>query len=106
MFQQKVLKAALMLRRLGNTYQTKEEQIAEFLEWYAERETALDEWIDSMREELAKTPEQLEAERQEFLEELLEREAEASAREIASLRRERDEWDDFWDDRARSVGAY
>ena len=106
MLEQKILKATLMLRKLGNKYQTKEEQIAEFTEWYTEeREVDLDEWIDSMREDLAKTPEQREEESRQFIEELSQREAELEYQERMSRRHDRDEWDDLWDDRARSVGA-
>lgn len=104
--QQKIMKATLMLRKLGNKYQTKEEQIAEFTEWYpAEKEANLDEWIDGLREELAKTPEQREEESRQFIEELSQREWELAQQEMAAMRHERDEWDDYWDDRARSVGA-
>ena len=108
MTDQKILKAILMLRRLGNRYQTKEEQIAEQKKWLAEDPTyaeRIDEWIDSMREDLAKTPEQREEESRQFIEELSQREWELAQQEMAVMRHERDEWDDFWDDRARSVGA-
>lgn len=101
----KILKATLMLRRLGNTYQTKEEQIAEFTEWYnEENEADLDEWIDSLRADLQKTPEELEAEAEEFREYLMDREEEMFEAEFGG-RHHRDEWDDLWSDRARSVGA-
>lgn len=102
----KILKATLMLRKWGNKYQTKEEQIAEFTDWYpAEKEADLDEWIQSLREDLAKTPEQREEESRQFIEELSQREWELAQQEMASMRHDRDEWDDLWDDRARSVGA-
>ena len=103
----KILKATLMLRKLGNKYQTKEEQLAEFTEWYtAEREADLDEWIASMHADLILSPEELEAKRAKEFEEFLEREAEYESREQRIYRqRERDEWDDLWADRARSVGA-
>ena len=103
-----VLKAVLMLRRCGNTYQTKEAQIEEQKRWleespdYANR---FHEWIDSLREELKKAPEQLEEESRMFIEELSNAEAEQEYLERMSMRHERDEWDDYWDDRARSVGA-
>lgn len=107
--EQKVLKAILMLRKLGNKSQTKEEQIAEQFQWlledYGYTEESIDEWIGWLREELAKTPEQREAESEQFIEELSEREAQMEYEERMSARRERDEWDDLWDDRARSVGA-
>lgn len=104
--EQKILKATLMLRRLGNTYQTKEEQIAEFAEWYTkENEAELDRWIASMREDLAKTPEEREAEMEAFREELAEREAMMEYEERMSRRNDRDEWDDLWEDRARDAGA-
>ena len=103
----KVVKAVLMLRRCGNTSKSKEEQIAEQLEWLKDPEYAkiFDEWIDSLREDLKKTPEQREKESEEYLEELLEREAEQVREEMLSMRHDRDEWDDYWDDIARSVGA-
>jgi len=94
-----------MLRRLGNTYQTKEEQIAEFTEWYTEaNEADLDSWIDSLREDLHKTPEELEAEAEEFREYLMERDEQLYYEEFGG-RHDRDEWDDLWSDRAREVGA-
>ena len=72
----------------------KEEQIAEQLEWLKDPEYAkiFDEWIDSLREDLKKTPEQREKESEEYLEELLEREAEQVREEILSMRHDRDEW--------------
>ena len=104
----KILKAILMLRRLGNKYQTKEEQIAEQKQWLADDPTyaeRLDEWIDSLREDLAKTPEQREEESRQFIEELSQREWEQAKQEMAWMRHDRDEWDDFWADRAKDCGA-
>lgn len=63
------------------------------------------EWIDSLKADIAKTPEQRAEEAQAWVEELAERDAMEAYYEIQSMRHERDEWDDFWDDRARSVGA-
>lgn len=103
---QKILKAVLMLRQLGNKYQSKEEQIAEQEKWlkldkdYAEQ---FDEWIDWMRNELAKTPEQREEESRIASEMMAESEWEYE--EHISTREYRDEWDDLWDDRARELGA-
>ena len=83
--EQKILKAVLMLRRCGNISQSKEEQIEEQKKWlkldpdYADR---FDDWIDSLREELAKTPEQREEESRRFCEELAEREAEMMYQEL------------------------
>ena len=105
--EQKILKAVLMLRKWGNKYQTKEEQIAEQKEWLEKgwtTEEAIDEWINGLREDLAKTPEQREEESRRFCEELAEREAELEYQERMSGYG-RDEWDDRWDDAARSVGA-
>ena len=105
---QKILKAVLMLRKLGNTYTSKEEQIAEQKDWIANgyySDGSFDEWIDWMRDELAKTPEQREEESRIACKEMAERDAEETYWEIRSMRHERDEWDDLWDDRARSVGA-
>lgn len=106
---QMILKAVLMLRESGNKYQSKEDQIAEQKEWlergyYGDGE-AFVEWIDGLREELQKTPEQREEESRIACEEMAKREAEELYWEIQSMRHERDEWDDLWDDRARSVGA-
>ena len=65
--EQKILKAVLLLRRFGNKYQTKEEQLDETREWYPEeRESDLDEWIRSLQEDLAKPEEVREAEAEEF----------------------------------------
>lgn len=103
---QKILKATLLLRKWGNTYQSKEEQIAEFTEWYtAENEKDLDTWIDSLKEDLAKTPEQLEEESRNFCEELAELEAQQEYEERVNNRYDHDEWYDLWTDRAISVGA-
>ena len=105
---QTILKAVLMLRRLGNLYKTKEEQIEEQKRWIAEgfySEGSFEEWIDWMRGELQKTPEQREEESRIACEELAEREAEMEYQERMSRRYDRDEWDDLWADRARSVGA-
>ena len=101
----KILKATLMLRKLGNKYDTKEEQRAEFSEWFIGREDALDAWINDLREELAKTPEQREREMEQAREAMLKREAITAAHELESMRDNRDEWDDLWDDRARDCGA-
>lgn len=106
--EQKLLKGVLMMRRLGNKSQSMEEQMEEQKRWlkedpsYADR---LDEWIDSLREDLAKTPEQLEEESRLLIEEMSEYEWMQAESELASMRHVRDEWDDLWDDRARSVGA-
>lgn len=106
---QKILKAVLMLRRWGNKYQTKEEQIAEQRRWLADDPTyadRLDEWIDSLREDLAMTPEERRAKEEREFEEFREGESEWDLREQEMYKpRDRDEWDDLWADRARSVGA-
>lgn len=112
---QQILKAVLLMRRHneldgGRNYQTKDEQLAEQREWaknprYAE---GFDEWVDSLREDLRKTPEQRAAEHEKEFAEFLEREAEwdrQQQREMEYERYDRDEWDDLWADRARSVGA-
>lgn len=109
----KALKAVLMLRRLGNTYDTKAKQIADTLSWYRDSnvdghglsESDLDDWISAMQVELAKTPEQREQEQAEWREQEAAWEWEQAQQEIASFRRDRDEWTDLWDDRARSCGA-
>ena len=77
MLEQKILKAVLMLRHF-NTYETKEKQLEDARRWYTEEnEKELDGWIDYLREELAKTPEEREREAEER--ERIELEAEAEA---------------------------
>lgn len=101
---QMILKAVLMLRELGNKYQSKEEQIAEQKQWLADDPTYAErffEWVDSMRADLQKTPEEREAESERIFDEMRELEAETEYQEWDY----RDEWDDLWADRARSVGA-
>ena len=103
-----ILKAVLMLRRLGNQSQSKQEQIDEQKDWIARgfySEESFEEWVGWMREDLAKTPEQREEEAARQTEEMMEREAELEYQECMSRRYDRDEWDDLWADRARSVGA-
>lgn len=104
--EQKVLKAVLMLRMLGNRYQSKEEQIAEQMKYLNEvdgYEKDFEEWISWMRGEMAKTPEQREEESRIASEMMAESEWEYEER--ISTREYRDEWDDLWDDRARELGA-
>ena len=75
--EQKILKAVLMMRRLCSYHQTKEEQIEEQRKWLVEDPTyadGLDDWIDSLRTELLKTPEQREEEGRQRSEERAERE--------------------------------
>lgn len=109
----KALKAVLMLRKLGNTYDTKEQQIADALAWYRDSnvdghgldESDLDNWITALQVELAKTPEQREQEQAEWREQEAEWGWEQARQEMESMRCDRDEWDDLWADRARSCGA-
>lgn len=71
---QKILKAVLMLRRWGNKFQSKEEQIAEQYRWLEadpEYANSLDGWIDSLREDLAMTPEERRAKEEREFEESL-----------------------------------
>lgn len=56
------------------------------------------EWIDRLRDDLH-VFEEPSGEYEDYSEGM------EAYYECASLRRERDEWDDLWDDRARSVGA-
>jgi hypothetical protein len=106
---QKILKAVLMLRRWGNKSQSKEEQIAEQYQWIEadpEYANSLDGWIDSLRKDLSMSPEERRAKEGKEFEEFLAREAEWDLQQQEMYRdRERDEWDDLWADRARSVGA-
>lgn len=105
----KILKGTLLRRRLIEqdgecvyTKQTKQEAIDEVIMAMLTgdyKEEDLDSWIESLKADLAKTPEQRAEEENVFLEEIDDYEPE----EIWT--RERDEWDDLWNDRARSCGA-
>lgn len=99
---QKILKSTLLLRKLGNKTYTIWEQNEETEKLYANDETALDNWIESMKEELSKAKEQRELEAELFRQELSYKEAMG---EFAERKAERDEWDDYWNDVAKSVGA-
>lgn len=86
----KILKGVLLLRKF-NRYQTKEEQIAETLSAYLDgdiTEERIDEWIDSLKSDI-ENPE----------------EPEEPIEDGWSDYHQRDEWDDFWADRARDCGA-
>ena len=78
-----ILKAVLLLRKVGNRYTTKEEQVAEVQGYMTD--SSLQDWIESLKEELVKTPEQLEAESEELLERLCEAEAEQARQEMESF---------------------
>ena len=83
-----ILKAVLLLRKVGNRYTTKEEQVAEVKGWFDKgymTDSSLQDWIESLKEDLAKTPEQLETESEELLERLCEADAEQARREIESF---------------------
>ena len=87
-----ILKGVLLLRRNGNTYQSKAEQLEEQREWFREGYTndeSLKDWIISLQEELMKTPEQKEAESREFLERLCQAELEELKREQEREREEK-----------------
>lgn len=74
----KVLKAILLLRKF-NRSSSKEEQVAEVNEWIKEgimTEQSLQEWINGLKEEIAKSPEQQEKESKQFIEEICKAEAE------------------------------
>ena len=98
--QQKILKGVLLLRKCGNTYNTKEWQIHEQEEWFKlgwMTEKDLDDWICSLKEELAKTPEQKEKESLEYINWLME----CDAREV-----ERDFDDDKYRIKSSTAGDY
>lgn len=83
-----ILKAVLLLRKVGNRYTTKEEQVAEVQGWLDKgymTDSSLQDWIESLKEELVKTPEQLEAESEEFLERLCEADTEQVRQEMESF---------------------
>lgn len=83
---QKILKAVLLLRNYNlNRYSTKEEQIAEQFSWYKKgytTEEQIDEWIEELKKEIAKTPEQREKESKEFIEHLYEQEWQEAKKEL------------------------
>jgi len=98
----KILKGVLLLRKF-NTYQSKEEQLDEITMWMSTggNEKDLDEWIESLKRELNKTPE----EREREMEEQREQYEEYHDPYWDTQDDYRDEWDDLWADRARSCGA-
>lgn len=52
-----ILKAVLLLRKVGNRYTTKEEQVAEVQGWFDKgymTDSSLQDWIESLKEELVK----------------------------------------------------
>lgn len=81
-----ILKAVLLFRKV-NTYQTKEKQIDEVNRYFEKgymSDESLQEWIDSLKEELSKSQEQVEAEAKERIERLCEAEAEQARQEMES----------------------
>lgn len=76
-----ILKAVLLLRRV-NRNNSKEKQIADAEKYYTDEQ--IEEWIDSLKEDLSKSPEQLEKEGQEFIESLCDMEAEQARQEMES----------------------
>lgn len=87
-----ILKAVLLLRKVGNKYSTKEEQLQEVKDWFARgsmTDDSLREWISGLKEELAKTPEQLEAESEEWIKEVEEFELEQAKQEMSSFYEEK-----------------
>lgn len=86
--EQNILKAVLLLRKVNaGGYSTKEEQIEDvkthFEKGYITDES-LQKWIDGLKEELAKSPEQRKKESEEYIEWLCELEAEQSRQEMES----------------------
>ncbi|MCD7996399.1 MAG: hypothetical protein LUH21_04110 [Clostridiales bacterium] len=81
-----ILKAVLLLRKF-NKYRSKEARIEEtksnFEKGYMTDES-LQEWIDSLKEDLSKSPEQLEKESQKFIESLCDMEAEQARQKMES----------------------
>ena len=101
-----ILKGVLMVRRLCDNGMTKDEDLARTREWYDGLDLdVLQRWVDSLRADLAKTQEQREEESRIFWEELADADARIEYEERMAIRHERDEWDDLWEDRARSCGA-
>lgn len=84
-----ILKSVLLLRKF-NRSTTKEEQIEEVKMYFADgcmTDESLQEWIDGLKEDLAKSPEQLEAEAEEFQRVLEEADAEEARREMEYLKK-------------------
>lgn len=82
--EQKILKAVLLLRKF-NIHQTKEEQIEEVKMYFTKddmTDESLQEWINDLKGELSKSPEQISAEAEERIERLCETEAEQVRQEI------------------------
>lgn len=82
-----ILKAVLLWRKVGNTYHTKEKQIKEINRYFEKgymSDESLQEWIDSLKAELSKSPEQVEAETKEHIERLCELDAEQARQEMES----------------------
>lgn len=77
-----ILKAVLLLRRV-NRCNSKEKQIADAEKYYTDEQ--INEWINSLKEDLSKTPEQLEKKSQEFIESLCDMEAEQARQEMESF---------------------
>lgn len=101
-----ILKGVLMVRRLCDNGVAKDEDLARTREWYAGSDLDdLRRWVDSLREDLMKTPEQREEESRIACEELAEAEARMEYEERMAMRSDRTEWDDLWEDRARECGA-
>lgn len=101
----KVLKAVLLLRKI-NRYSIKEDEVSWTMSCIKNgllSEQDIDDWIIRLKEDLPGTPGK---ESEELSEHLAECEAEQEYQERMSMGHVRDEWDDLWDDRARSVGAY
>lgn len=100
----KALKGTLLKRMYckldgGKNYTTKEEDMTSTLESIAKgwlTSDDLESWIESLKEDLAKTPEQRAAESEVFIEELSRAEAEQEYNERMSRRYDHDEWTDFW----------
>lgn len=99
-----IINEAARLSAEINPLNTYAEEVA-FYERYRESIDfcAVAAWIDDLRQNGlgVRTREEAQREREEFAE----REAELEYQERMSRQRDRDEWDDLWDDRARSVGA-
>lgn len=87
-----ILKAVLLLRKIGNKHSTKEKQLQEVKDWFTRgsmTDDSLQEWISWLKEELAKTPEQLKADSEERLQELMELDAEQAKQEMSSFYEEK-----------------
>ena len=105
-----ILKSVLLLRKF-NRYTTKEKKIEEVKMYFADgymTDESLQEWIDGLKEDLAKSPEQLEAEAEEFRKVLEEADAKEAKMEMEYLKKRDKEYgpSNPWDAPGMSINDF